>query len=83
MLVAAVGLRARGMLNGMLLLTACVQLLDAVIGHRWCRRPMDGAEGRWAIVVPGVVLFGILFLVAAARLSGYPFWRIEAWKQPL
>jgi uncharacterized membrane protein len=73
MLVAAVGPRARGMLNSMLLLTACVQLLDAVI---------DGAEGRCAIV-PGVVLFGILFLVAAARLSGYPFWRIEAWKQPL
>jgi hypothetical protein len=47
-----------------------IQLLD--IG-------MDFAEGRWA-VVPGVVILGALFFAASARISGYPFWKAEAWK---
>jgi hypothetical protein len=37
-------------------------------------------EGRW-IIVPGVVVFGLLFLLASARLCGHPFWRREAWSQ--
>jgi hypothetical protein len=71
LLLISMGVRARGMLNSLVLLTACIQILDAGI---------DCWEGRWAIV-PGVVVFGVTFFVASARLSGYPFWRVEAWKQ--
>jgi hypothetical protein len=70
LLVAAIALRARGMLNTLMLLAATVQLLDAGI---------DCVEGRWAIA-PGVTVLGILFLIASARLSGHPFWRIKAWR---
>jgi hypothetical protein len=71
MLVAAMSLRATGMLNTLMLLTAFTQLLDAGI---------DCLEGRW-VVIPGVVLIGLLFFVGAARLSRYPFWKLEAWRQ--
>jgi hypothetical protein len=46
-----------------------IQLLDVC---------MDVAEGRWSIV-PGILVFGIVFLVGAARLCGFPFWKAEAW----
>jgi hypothetical protein len=70
MLLLALGWRARQMLNILVLLVAWIQILDAVI---------DGFEGRWPIV-PGVAVFGVVFLLASARLSGYPFWRAEAWR---
>jgi len=70
LLVLSLGLRARGMLNSLVLLTAWIQILDAGI---------DSFEGRWTIV-PGVVVFGVMFLVVSARLCGYPFWRTEAWR---
>jgi len=71
MLLVAMSLRGRGMLNTLILLTAFIQVLDAGI---------DCVEGRWAIV-PGVVVFGLLFFAGSAWLSGYPFWRMEAWRQ--
>jgi len=71
LLVAALGLRARGVLNTLVLLTACIQILDA---------GLDCWEGRWA-VAPGVAILGVLFFVAAWRLSGYPFWKMAAWRQ--
>jgi hypothetical protein len=71
LLLVSVCLRARGMLYSLVLLTACIQILDAAV---------DCWEGRWA-VVPGVLVFGVLFFAASARLSGCPFWRTEAWKQ--
>ena len=71
LLLAAMSLRARGTLNTLMLLTAFIQVLDAGI---------DCVEGRWA-VVPGVVVLGLLFFAGSAWLSGYPFWRIEAWRQ--
>jgi hypothetical protein len=70
-LLVALILRARGMLNTLMLLTAFVQMADAVL---------DCLEGRW-IVIPGVVVVGLLFFLGSARLSGHPFWRIEAWRQ--
>jgi hypothetical protein len=33
---------------------------------------IDGIERRWAIA-PGVLVLGILFLLTARRLSGFPF----------
>jgi hypothetical protein len=68
-LLLSLGLRARGMLNSLVLLTACIQILDAGI---------DSFEGRWAIM-PGVLVFGVMFLLVSARLCGYPFWRAAAW----
>jgi hypothetical protein len=71
MLLAAMSLRARGTLNTLMLLGAFIQFLDAGI---------DCVEGRW-VIVPGVVLIGLLFFVGSVRLSGYPFWKMEAWRQ--
>jgi hypothetical protein len=68
-LLATLILRAKRTLNILVLLTAVIQALDIV---------MDGAEGRWAIV-PAVVILGALFFAASARISGYPFWKKEAW----
>jgi hypothetical protein len=58
------------LLNSLILLTGFVQALDAVV---------DMAEGRW-VIVPGVAVLALLFFLAAARLSGYPFWRVGAWR---
>ncbi len=71
LLVISTIVRARGILNILVLLTASIQLLDAGV---------DCMEGRW-VIVPGVVVFGLLFLFASARLAGHPFWRKEAWSQ--
>jgi hypothetical protein len=71
LLVASLLFRSKATLNTLILLTAFIQLLDAGV---------DCMEGRWAIA-PGVLIFGLLFLVASRRLSGHPFWRKEAWTQ--
>jgi hypothetical protein len=71
MLLVALGLRQKRILNTLIVLTAFIQMLDACL---------DFVEGRWAIV-PGVVIFGLVFFIASWRLSGYPFWRIEAWRK--
>jgi hypothetical protein len=64
-------LRARGVLSGLMLLTALVQVLDA---------GLDAAEGRWTIV-PGVLIFALVFFLGAARLRGQLFWNLAAWKE--
>jgi hypothetical protein len=69
-LVLAMSLRAKEILSGLLICTAFIQIIDGVI---------DCFEQRWAIA-PGVTVFGIVFLFAAYRLSGYAFWRVEAWR---
>jgi hypothetical protein len=71
LLVISMIVRARGILNILVLLTAFIQLLDAAV---------DCMEARW-VIVPGVVVFGLLLLLASARLAGHPFWRKEAWSQ--
>ena len=62
-------MRARCALGSMMVLVGFIQLFDVI---------MDCIEGRWAIV-PGVLVLGILYLIAAARVSGAPFWRPESW----
>jgi hypothetical protein len=69
MLLAMLAVRARGVLSSLMVLTAFIQLFDAA---------MDAMEGRWPIV-PGVLVFAIVFFLGAARLSG-PFWKIAAWR---
>lgn len=70
MLLAALLMRARRLLNSLMLFAALIQLMDFGI---------DCLEGR-LMVIPGVVVLDVLFFVGAARLSGYPFWRTEAWQ---
>jgi len=69
MLIVLLAIRARRALGNLMVLVALIQILDAV---------MDSFEARWTLV-PGVLVFAVVFLIAAARLSGYPFWRSEAW----
>jgi hypothetical protein len=70
MLLAMLGMRARRTLSSLMVLVAFVQLLDA---------GMDCMEGRWALI-PGVLVFAIVFFLGAARLSGQPFWKVAAWR---
>jgi hypothetical protein len=70
MLLAALALGAKRLLNYMLLLLSLIQFLDAVI---------DVVEGRWPVAV-GVTILAVLFFVASGSLSGYPFWKTHAWK---
>jgi hypothetical protein len=70
MLLAMLGMRARRTLSSLMVLVAFVQLLDA---------GMDCMEGRWALI-PGVLVFAIVFFLGAARLSGQPFWKFAAWR---
>jgi hypothetical protein len=70
MLLVALKMRSPALLSGLMLLTAFIQLIDA---------GMDSLEGRWTLV-PGVLIYGIVFLFGAARLSGQPFWKASAWR---
>ena len=70
MLLVMLGLRARVALSNLMVLTAFIQLFDAGI---------DCVEGRWPIV-PGVLVFGLVFLLGAARLRGIPLWKRQAWE---
>jgi hypothetical protein len=70
MLVALLVVGARRSLGNLMVLVGLIQLLDGC---------MDVYEGRWA-VVPGVLVFGLIFLIGATRLSdGNSFWKIRAW----
>ena len=70
MLLALLVFGAKRALGNLMALVGLIQVLDVC---------MDAVEGRWTIV-PGVLLFGMMFLIGAARLSeGNPFWKLEAW----
>jgi len=71
MLLAALSLGAKRLLNNLLLLVSLIQLLDAVI---------DVVEGRWPVAI-GVAVLAVLFFVASVSLSGFPFWKTRAWKE--
>jgi hypothetical protein len=70
MLLVLLIIGARRALGNLVAVVGLIQFLDA---------GMDVVEGRWA-VVPGVFVFGLVFLFAASRYSGAAFWKIEAWK---
>jgi hypothetical protein len=70
MLIAMLAIRARGVLGSLMVLTAFIQLFDA---------GMDALEGRWPIV-PGVLIFAIVFFWGAARLNGQPLWKVATWR---
>ena len=69
LLVVSLGIGARRPLSTLMVLTAVIQMLDAV---------MNGVEGRWSLI-PGVLVFAVAFLCGASRAAGYPFWSRAAW----
>ena len=69
MLVAMLAMGARRFLGGLMVLSGLIQILDAC---------MDCFEGRWA-VAPGVLVLGLICLLVAGRLCGFPFWRAKSW----
>ena len=62
-------MRAGRALGHVLALVGLIQLFDCVL---------DCLEGRWTIA-PGVLILGVLFLLAASKLCGQPFWKRQAW----
>jgi hypothetical protein len=62
--------KAQRMLAGFMVLTALIQTLDIL---------NDLARGDW-VLVPGLVVFALVFLLGARRLFGQAVWRVEAWR---
>ena len=68
-LLGLLAIGARRPLGQLLTLVGLIQLVDIAI---------DCFERRWSIL-PGVLVLGVLFLFAAARLCGHAFWKRAAW----
>lgn len=71
MLLVLLAVRARRMLAGFMVLIALIQLID--IGD-------DLARGA-IVLVPGLLVFAILFLLGAWRLFGRPLWQLSVWRE--
>src|ERR1700730_6336306 len=70
MLLFLLASRARNMLAGFMVLTALIQIVDVI---------NDLARGDF-LLVPGFVVFSIVFLVGAWRLFGEAVWHVDAWR---
>jgi hypothetical protein len=71
MLLFLLAARARGMLAGFMVLTAIIQLLDVI---------NDLARGA-VVLLPGLLVFVIVFLIGAWQLLGQAFWHVDAWRE--
>jgi len=63
--------RARRMLAGFMVLIALIQFVDVID---------DLARGAF-LLVPGLLVFAIVFLVGASRLFGEAVWHVHAWRE--
>src|SRR5262249_30816158 len=72
MLLLLLGVRARRMLAGFMVLTVLIQGVDIV---------EDLFRGA-LLLLPGVFVFAIIFLLAAGRLFGQAIWHVDAWREP-
>lgn len=70
MLLVMLALRARLALAGLMIFTALVQLIDAVV---------DIVEGRLALL-PVLLIYAIAFIIGANWLFGQAFWKAAAWQ---
>jgi hypothetical protein len=68
-LLLLLAMRAKRALGKLLVLVGVIQLIDTCI---------DCFEGRWP-VVPGVLVLGVVFLLAASKLCGGPLWNRRTW----
>ena len=71
-LLLPLAIRARRMLAGFMVLVALIQLIDIVD---------DLARGDW-LLIPGLLVFAIVFLLGAWRLFGRAVWHVDAWREP-
>ena len=71
MVLLLLAIRARRMLAGFMVLIALIQLID--VGD-------DLARGAW-LLIPGLLVFAIVFLLGAWRLFGQAVWHVDAWRE--
>ena len=70
-LLFLLAVKARRMLAGFMVLTAFIQLVDVI---------NDLARGA-VVLVPGLLVFAIVFLIGAWQLFGQAFWYVDAWRE--
>ena len=70
MLLFLLGVRARRMLAGFMVLIALIQIVDVI---------NDLTRGDF-LIVPGLLVFAIVFLVGAYTLFGQAIWRVNVWR---
>jgi hypothetical protein len=70
MLLFLLVLRSRRLLAGFMVLTALIQFVDVI---------NDLARGDF-LLVPGLLLFAIVFLIGAWSLFGQAIWHIDTWR---
>ncbi len=71
MLLFLLASRSRRMLAGFMVLIALIQLIDVI---------NDLTRGAF-VLVPGLLVFAIVFLFGASRMFGQPVWRVDAWRE--
>jgi hypothetical protein len=71
MLLFLLAVRARRMLAGFMVLTALIQLVDVV---------NDLARGAF-LLVPGLIIFAVVFLIGAWQLFGHAIWHVDTWRE--
>jgi hypothetical protein len=71
MLLLLLGVRARRMLAGFMVLSVLIQCVDIVD---------DLFRGTFLLLLPVVFVFAIVFLLAAGRLFGRAIWHVDAWR---
>lgn len=71
MLLFLLTVKARQMLAGFMVLTAFIQLVDVI---------NDLARGAF-LLVPGLLIFAVVFLIGAWQLFGQAIWHIDAWRE--
>jgi hypothetical protein len=71
LLLLLLAVRAQRMLAGFMVLTALIQLVDVI---------NDLARGAF-VLVPGLLVFAIVFLIGAWQLFGQAVWHVDAWRE--
>ena len=71
MLLLMLALRTRRMLAGFMVLMALIQCFDV----------LNDLASRDFMLVPGLLVFAIVFLFGASQLFGQGFWHMSAWHE--
>ena len=70
MLLFLLGIRARRMMAGFMVLIALIQIIDVV----------DDLSRGAVLLVPGLLVFAIIFLFGAWQLFGKAIWYTDVWR---
>lgn len=70
MLLFLLFIRARRMLAGFMVLVALIQVIDI----------LDDLAGGLFVLIPGLLVFAVVFLLGAWALFGRPIWQVENWR---